>query len=153
MIPVFNDDDAYVGDVVVGISGIITMIGLRDGLNVGFMVDGEGVVTIAGIGGGVDPIVGGCVMKSKKKSNQYNINVISSTEDTMYKYKMKTAIYKICIMYSTHITILYSPRGWDTSYYTSIIIKCPIRYFRYIHRVINSTSSTTHCNTKILFNK
>jgi hypothetical protein len=33
------------------------------------MVDGGGVVTIAVIGGGVDPIVGGC-MKSKR-SNQY----------------------------------------------------------------------------------
>jgi hypothetical protein len=61
ILPVFNDDDAYVGDVVVGISGIITMIGLIDGLRVGFMVDGGGVVTIAVMGGGVDPIVGGCV--------------------------------------------------------------------------------------------
>ena len=51
-----------VGNVVGGISGIITMIGLVDGLIVGLMDDGGGVVTsISIIGDGVDPIVGGCV--------------------------------------------------------------------------------------------
>ena len=36
-------DKPYVGDVVVGISGIINMIGLMDGLRVGLITDGRGV--------------------------------------------------------------------------------------------------------------
>jgi hypothetical protein len=47
-------------------SGIMTMIGLVDGLIVGLMYDGGGVVTIGVIGDGVDPIVGGCVCVCEK---------------------------------------------------------------------------------------
>lgn len=44
-------DKPYVGDVVVGISGIITMIGLMDGLRVGLITDGRGVgKEVEGIG-------------------------------------------------------------------------------------------------------
>lgn len=59
------------GNVVGGISGIITMIGLVDGLIVGLMDDGGGVVTsISNMGDGVDPIVGGCVcVKNHYKKN------------------------------------------------------------------------------------
>jgi hypothetical protein len=60
-------DKAYVGDVVVGISGIITMIGLMDGLRVGFMDGGGVVVPIVVMGSGVDPIVGGCVCEINNK--------------------------------------------------------------------------------------
>ena len=56
------------GNVVGGISGIMTMMGLVDGLIVGLMYDGGGVVTIGVIGDGVDPIVGGCVCVCVKKS-------------------------------------------------------------------------------------
>ena len=44
-------DKPFVGDVVVGISGIITMIGLMDGLRVGLITDGRGVgKEVEGIG-------------------------------------------------------------------------------------------------------
>jgi len=53
-----------VGDVVVGISGIITMIGLMDGLRVGLITDGRGV------GKGVDGI--GVLSKSAVPAPVYS---------------------------------------------------------------------------------